>query len=341
MVLPDFIKEIRSAIDHELKRNLYKNLVFSGGGVRGIAYLGALEMLDEYGIIENIQRVAGTSAGAITATTISFGLSIQETINIFNSLDVTKVPQKETNSQALKLLSFPEQESSRRFFTKFGWYSSEYFFKWMEGIIAEQCRGKSRATFSDFKNLGFRDLYIVATNVSRQRAEIFSTDHTPDVAVADAVRMSMSIPIYFEALQFDGQNFGSGDYYVDGGLYDNFPVHLFDKPGFSQKPFTYRDGVNWETLGLFLLPEQIRNPSEPTSPDNVWDFLTLMLQNLYHSHEIASYQTSSVDQERTIEISDCGIPTTDFEIEVGSDKYHMLYESGKKAVQEFFHPELS
>ena len=83
MVLPDFIKEIRSAIDHEFKRNLYKNLVFSGGGVRGIAYLGALEMLDEYGIIENIQRVAGTSAGAITATIVSFGLSIQETINNF------------------------------------------------------------------------------------------------------------------------------------------------------------------------------------------------------------------------------------------------------------------
>ena len=62
MALPNFIQQIKSAIDHEFKRNLYRNLVFSGGGIKGIAYLGALEVLDEYRIIENVQRVAGASA---------------------------------------------------------------------------------------------------------------------------------------------------------------------------------------------------------------------------------------------------------------------------------------
>ncbi|MEE8355670.1 MAG: hypothetical protein V3R33_00035, partial [Anaerolineales bacterium] len=53
MALPNFVNKIKSAIDHEFKRNLYRNLVFKGGGVRGIAYMGALEVLDEYRIVEN------------------------------------------------------------------------------------------------------------------------------------------------------------------------------------------------------------------------------------------------------------------------------------------------
>ena len=336
MALPNFVNRIRSAIDHEFKRNLYRNLVFKGGGVRGIAYMGVLEILDEYRIVENIERVAGTSAGAIAAAIVSFRLSMPETKELFNSLDFSKVPQNETNPKGRKFLRFPEEESSRRFFKSFGWYSSEYFYNWIEEVIAEQCDGNRRATFSDFRDYKFRELYIMATNVSRQRAEIFSADHTPDVAVADAVRMSMSIPVFFEALRFDGQKFGDGDYYVDGGLYDNFPVHIFDHPEYAGKAWAYRDGVNWETLGLFLYPDQVIGPAEPEIPNNVWEFLTLTLRNLYHSHEVASYQASTVDQHRTIEISDCGIPTTDFDIQQGSEKYQLLYNAGIQAVHSFF-----
>jgi NTE family protein len=336
MVLPNFVNKIRSAIDHEFKRNLYRNLVFSGGGIRGIAYLGALDILDEYRIVENIQRVAGASAGAITAAVVSFRLSVPETKDIINSLDFSKVPQSQIKKKARKLISFPEEESSRRFFRDYGWYSSEYFYNWMQGIIADQFDGNPRATFADFKIQGFRDLFIVATNVSRQRAEIFSPDHTPDVAVADAVRMSMSIPIYFEALRFDGKKFGAGDYYADGGLYYNFPVHIFDNSEYAGKAWAYRDRVNWETLGLFLLPDQINRPTEPEIPDNVLEFLTLMLRNLYHSHGFASYESSTVDKNRTIEISDAGIAATDYDITLGDEKYQLLYESGQQAVRGFF-----
>lgn len=45
----------------------FRNLVFEGGGVKGIAYVGAMEVLEEKGILKNITRVGGTSAGAINA----------------------------------------------------------------------------------------------------------------------------------------------------------------------------------------------------------------------------------------------------------------------------------
>lgn len=339
MALPNFIQQIKSAIDHEYKRTLYRNLVFKGGGVRGIAYMGALEVLDEYRIVEQIERVAGTSAGAIAAAMVSMRLSIPDTKELFNSLELSKIPQSVTNPGRKIFPLLAEQENTRRFFTKYGWYSSEYFYRWLMEVIGSQCDGNGRATFTEFRERGFRDLFIVAANISRQRAEVFSALHTPHVAVADAVRMSMSIPIFFEALRFDGQSFGDGDYYVDGGLFDNFPMHIFDQPELAGRSWSFRDGINWETLGLFLYPDQYLHPTDPEIPANVWEYLTLAFRNLYQSHDLASYQTSTVDQYRTIEISDCGIDVTDFEIEIGDAKYTKLYLSGMNAVRNFFHPE--
>lgn len=334
MTLPVFIRNLRSTIDNTLNRALYRNLVFKGGGVRGIAYMGAVEVLEELGLMDNIDRVAGTSAGAIAATLVSFRLDIAKTWTLFNTLDYTKFTHKSTG--LLKLLEWRDDESYRRFFTQYGWHSSLPFYRWMEDVIAEQCDGNRRATFADFQRRGFRDLYIVAANVSRHRAEVFSAIHTPDVAVADAVRMSMSMPIYFEALRFDGQQFGQGDYYVDGGLYDNFPMHIFDQPDFAVRNRYYKDGVNWRTLGLFIFPSRLKTDAEPEIPENVWEFVNLAVRNIYNSHQVSSYQTNPVDQQRTIEIDDCGITAVEFDIVPGSIKYARLYAAGKNAVRDFF-----
>lgn len=46
---------------------IQKNLVFEGGGVMLITYLGALEMIEKHGILQQVERAAGASAGAITS----------------------------------------------------------------------------------------------------------------------------------------------------------------------------------------------------------------------------------------------------------------------------------
>ena len=58
----------------------FKNLVFRGGGMKGTAYTGALEILEQKGLLKQVERVAGSSAGAITATLISFNLDFSETL---------------------------------------------------------------------------------------------------------------------------------------------------------------------------------------------------------------------------------------------------------------------
>src|SRR5207244_4266854 len=59
-----------------------ENLVFQGGGSKGLAYIGVVETLEERGDLQCVKRVAGTSAGAITATLVALGCSSTE-LNAF------------------------------------------------------------------------------------------------------------------------------------------------------------------------------------------------------------------------------------------------------------------
>ena len=65
----------------------FRNLVFVGGGVKGIAYVGAMNVLETEGILKNITRVGGTSAGSINAVLFAAGFSNQETLRILSKLD--------------------------------------------------------------------------------------------------------------------------------------------------------------------------------------------------------------------------------------------------------------
>jgi predicted acylesterase/phospholipase RssA len=64
----------------------FQNLVFEGG-VKGIAYVGAMKVLEKEGILKNIKRVGGTSAGSINAVLFAAGFTNQETLNVLNDLN--------------------------------------------------------------------------------------------------------------------------------------------------------------------------------------------------------------------------------------------------------------
>ncbi|HXK95582.1 MAG TPA: patatin-like phospholipase family protein, partial [bacterium] len=91
----------------------FRNLVFEGGGVKGIAYAGALEFLDQKGdILPEIRRVAGTSAGAITAAILALGARSQEIKEIVGGTDFRKFMDD----------SFGLVRDTRRLLNSYGWY---------------------------------------------------------------------------------------------------------------------------------------------------------------------------------------------------------------------------
>ena len=336
MCIKDILNKIKQKFERGIQRGMYRNLVFKGGGVRGIAYMGALEVLEELDVLKNIERVAGTSSGAIAATIVSFQKNTSEMIEIFNTLDLQKVPQGAVDGKRKNIILLKNSENYTRLFERFGWYSSAYFHGWLRSIIADQCRGNAEATFRDFRKLGFRYLHVAVSNISRHRAEIFSAKTTPDVSVADAVRMSMSIPLYFEALRFDGKRMGTGDYYVDGGLFNNYPIHIFDQLEYAKESRLYRDGVNLETLGLFLFPSKLYDTDNVDDPKHLWEYLDLIVRSLNDSRQISDLAENVADKQRTIEISDCGISSTQFDLSTDSKEYQQLFTEGRIAAKKFF-----
>lgn len=334
---PQLVDKINRWAMHKISQLQYRNLVFKGGGVRGVAYLGALQELERLGFTEKLQRVAGSSVGAIAALMVSLRLPASKVKAIFDTLDFSRIPQARPDSQPESLLTRVDLAAcSQRLFKGFGWYSSEYFYQWLQEVISLYSQGKPMATFADFKQAGHRGLHVVVSNLTQRRSEVMSAETTPDVAVADAVRMSMSIPLYFEALRFDGQRFGEGDLYVDGGLFDNYPLHVFDQPKLVKRNPFVRQGVNWQTLGMYLYAEKGKAKPKSEETRSLIEFINLLLENLYASHQLTAYEPNPLDQRRTIQIGDCGVSATHFNITPGGPDYEALYQSGQKAVQAFF-----
>ncbi len=331
----------------------YRNLVFKGGGVRGIAYLGALQFLYEKGLMRSIERVAGTSAGAITATVLSMNFSSFDEIHrISDSLEYRKVPSEGTKTEEhVRFLKasplairnqfrsvFKNVQCSMRFIQDRGWYSSDYFYTWLKNVIAEQFTvAKDSYTFADFRNpeihaggRDFLDLYITGTDISNRMSRVFSYETTPDMEVALAARISMSIPFYFESIEYQYPGTSEPQSYADGGIMWNYPINLFDDPRYGKKIV---NGVNTETLGMFIFT----SPSETRykKVDGLVDYLSALFESLLlvQEHLIAMNEKN---KGRTIFIDDKGVPSTYFDVDTGDETYRKLYDSGYESARAFF-----
>ena len=325
----------------------YRNLVMEGGGIRGIAYGGALQELEKAGVLRGLVRVGGTSAGAIQAALLAVGYSAQEIIDVVNATPV----------QRLNDGRFIFFGGSHRLITQYGWYRGDEFATYLSELVARKTQ-QPNLTLGELHALvqqqptRFRDLYTTGTNLTTQRVQVFSHETTPTMRVADAVRISMSIPLYFRAVLLDAQNHvitgtpAPGQpvqVLVDGGLLANYPVDMFDYPRYRPAglagPADARGHVfNPETLGLRLdRAEQIPLDNTPAgrqqlAPYDITDFstyvgalYTVALENLN--------PLQPADQARTISIDFLNFSP---KIKRISDaQKQQLMASGKKGVQAF------
>lgn len=323
------------------------NLVFEGGGVWGISYLGALQYLYEYDMLQNVKRVAGTSAGAITACMMSFNLPFEKTATIVDTLDFTKILQ-ESNYPISKAISEPALREFEavfgdlgclyRLMTKYGWYSSEYFYSWVKEQIASQFDATKKLppySFADFKNPSihkeqrpFHDLYVVGTNLSYHSSVIFCYENTPYMEVAQAVRISMSIPFFFESIEYRTNiTDTSTNIFCDGGVMWSYPISIFDSALFhADKPY----GINEQTLGLRFF-----NGTKFHETNNLFDFII----NFYHSQlriQQNYFDNSPQDIARSIQIDPGDVSFVDFDITIGDETYRFLYNQGFRAAREYF-----
>ena len=319
----------------------YQNLVFSGGGVLGIAYLGSLEYFYQTGLIYPITRVAGTSAGAITACLTSFNLPFKELSASLSSLDYKQIPDKDDAPETPREFSSVLKEQFSKLFDnvdcvfrlikRFGWYSSQYLYDWIKSQIALQFNSSLKSppyTFADFHNAAihkdgrpFKDLYIIGTNITKGDSIVFSFETTPNMEVAEAVRISMSVPLLFESITSTCVSDDPSCPYVfcDGGMLYNYPINLFD----DISPLN-------ETLGLYF-----KTTPQPTSIKNLVDFISSAL-SCSGSIQKALFETKPENIDRSICIYTGDVSAFDFNISTNDSTFNFLYSQGYRAVETYF-----
>lgn len=257
-----------------LTKAQYTNLVLEGGGMKGIAYAGAFEVLDSLGISDSIQNVAGTSSGAMNGLMYAIGYSGKE----ISHLNLT------TNFGKYNQVGVPLIGGVIRLRKKYGYYKTDRFMEDLGKIL--KAKGFSEdLTFKELYQLKkegrpVKLLYITGTNLTDQKLEVFSHETYPNMRLLDAVKISISIPLYFEAVFMnpDGslveQKAADSSTMVmsDGGVLDNYPFFVFDTLVTTREGNTYYK-CNPHTLGLKLETDTSQDSIAPRDIKNTSSFV--------------------------------------------------------------------
>lgn len=305
----------------------FRNLVFEGGGVKGLAYVGAMQVLKQRGLLNDIRRVGGASAGAINALIFALGYDVQTQLQILSSTDFSKFMDD----------SFGIFGDLRRLKNEFGWHKGDFFTAWLGKLVKERL-GSAEATFHDLREANCPELYVIGTNLSTGYSEIFSYERHPDMPLTLAIRISMSIPLFFAAVRLGERK----DVYVDGGVMLNYPIKLFDRERYidmaneadmarkvdyynrenarfllnspERSPYVF----NCQTLGLRLDTEkeiaQFRydEPLQGESITTFQQYARALMSAVLHVQE--NQHLHSDDWQRTLYINTLDVRTTDFNI---------------------------
>jgi NTE family protein len=285
-----------------------ENIVFEGAGIRGLAYSGVIAELEARGVLKNVKRVAGTSAGAITAMMLCLDYNADEIANVI----------QQTRFQKFNSGRFFFLGGMHRMNRYFGWYRGRRFEQWLDALIKAKT-GNANITFAGLKEQGYKDLFVTGTDLTLQKAVLFSHETFPQMRIRDAVRISMSIPLYFEAvfLKNDGTVVSHPKHkkdlhvLVDGGFVANFPIRVFDSTRYTDTASVNKFAINNRTIGIRIDSEAQRQADSTgaglvplpvtTLKQYITAFYTMVLENLNRQ------PLTQEDWRRTVSVSDGGI----------------------------------
>ncbi|MEZ5397975.1 MAG: patatin-like phospholipase family protein [Bryobacterales bacterium] len=206
----------------------FENLAFEGGGAKGIAYVGAVQVLEEEGLYpQHVLRVSGTSSGSFLAAMLAVGCPAKDLAGLLFETDIAAVMRDARWGMVSGLVNMV---------TVFGWNPGEKLLAFLGDRLRERT-GSEDVTFRQVLERSGRELCVPVTNLTRMCTEYCHPKTTPDMPVRLAVGMSMSLPVLMAPYRLvRPDKAGGSDLYTDGGLLCNYPVHAFDGWWLSMHP---------------------------------------------------------------------------------------------------------
>jgi NTE family protein len=307
--------------------------VFEGGGVKGIGLVGAASAIEEAGY--KFANLAGTSAGAIVASLLAVGYTAGEIGQILQEMNYKDF----ADENWLDRFGVPGKIASIVF--RYGIFKGRYFENWLGALLG----AKGKTIFGEIRldnpsqekyTYGFQ---AIASDMTDQRLLVLPGDlqgfgYDPDqFSIAAAVRMSISIPLFFEPVRLTDSR-GKIHHIVDGGVLSNYPIWLLDD-GTSDPPCP--------TFGFKLVDTAGRTLPQfgPDPIHNIVDYLGSLLGTMISGNDNYHISVSSGDYERsicipaTVQVGDQRrlISTVDFQIT--PEESNALFNNGMKAGQAF------
>lgn len=304
----------------------YKYLVFSGGGIKGIAYCGALNILEKKHMLRNndgshkIVGFAGTSAGSIIAALLAVGYKPCEIKKIMKKMEMRDLVDDKVGilRDGIHLIG------------NYGTAPGNYVLDFMGELIEAKTGDKDYTIDQLYAKDGIK-LVTVGTNVNMCASKYFYPNDGSGISIRKAVRISMSIPYLFEPVLHDG------DYYVDGGMLDNFPLHVFD--GEYPGDIRARSGLcaqNSRVLGLQILTDDGADEGGTLNKrediDNLLQFSFALIKTFMVEND--RRMLTPANQKRTVRIITPEYSTSNFAIT--KDDKKILMERGTTHCTNYF-----
>jgi predicted acylesterase/phospholipase RssA len=189
---------------------MIKNIVFSGGGFKGLTYIGVIKVLEEYNLLNDIENYCGTSIGALFATFLYIGMTYTELYNLFIDFDFNKG------------VTF-DLENIINFFDNYGIDNGENYINIFRKIISNKLKinFNKNITFIELYNIFKKKLIITGVCVNNYTCNYFDYINTPYMSIYKAIQISSALPMYFKPIEYNN------NLYIDGALSNNFPINLF------------------------------------------------------------------------------------------------------------------
>jgi predicted acylesterase/phospholipase RssA len=231
--------------------------IFKGGGGKGILYVGALQ---EFAARNRwFQAVAGSSAGALTATLVAAGFHPDTLVEL-------------AHHGLAKLRIIPVGDLLGKPLV-----STHQLRSWLDGELRGQLAQIGNPVASD-EPLRFIhlqptsiDLFVAALDVATRQPRVFGTRLTPQIELVDAVLASCAIPLAFRqgrlrVTESDGTQ--SVHRLIDGGVYANYPAFIFRDRSFRAR-HELEEVDDDKTIG-FTIQHHLSEQPTPTAMETGW-----------------------------------------------------------------------
>ncbi|MCQ6273732.1 patatin-like phospholipase family protein [Bacillus sp. V3B] len=283
--------------------------VFSGGGIKGIALIGAFEELENQGF--EFERVAGTSAGAIIAALIAAKYTSKEIYQLLDELDLEMLLDERK--------TFLPFTITKWFFLY--WRLGLYKGNELENWITDKLAKKGIRTFAD---LPPKQLRFIASDITNGRLVVLPDDliqygiDPSSFSVARAIRMSCSLPYFFEPVRLRVDRHTS--LIVDGAVLSNFPMWLFNADNIKRvRPI----------IGVKLSHDQEELPQNKIG--NAIQLFGALFETMKDAHD--GRYISRKHEKDVMFIPSTGVLTTEFTLT--EEKKQLLMQQGRDSAKKF------